>query len=519
MRRRRLLILLLAIAVSGLGVGVFLGVSCRRTGPAQTDSKAAGFPRIQPDYAGITLPPNIAPLNFVVREPGRRYYVKIRSLQGREIEIAGGKPQIRIPMKPWKDLLRANRGNPLFVDVCVQDEGREWRRYEPIVNRIAEEDIDPYVMYRLMKPIYNWWRNIGVYQRNLENFDESLVLHGRSFANGCVNCHSFADGNPDKMLLGIRSAVYGSAALLWDGGKVSKIGTTFGHTAWRPNGRLAVFTGYRVRQFFHAKRAEIRDVVELDSRMSYYDLEKKSVGVAPPLSDKDQLETHPNWSPDGRYLYFSSAPVLWTDRQTVPPERYDELKYDLKRVSYDPQTGQWGEVETVLSSEETGLSILLPRISPDGRFLLFCMCDYSCFTLNQPSSDLYLMDLATRKYRKLERANSDQAEAWHCWSANGRWIVFSSKRTSVLFTKLYFAHIDENGNESKPFVLPQRNPLFYDSYLNLYNVPELITGRLMASPRALLRAVRSPEKIEVDSVTGATPDTPAPAPAPNLRRD
>ncbi|HUT25788.1 MAG TPA: hypothetical protein VM492_15735, partial [Sumerlaeia bacterium] len=277
-------------------------------------------------------------------------------------------------------------------------------------------------------------------------------------------------------------------------------------------GRLAVFSVFNVKQFFHAARVELRDFVELDSAMAYYDLEKQNVGAVPPLSMKDQLEAQPAWTPDGRRLYFSSAPKLWADLDGATPEKAMQLKYDLKRVAYDLETDTWGEVETVLSAEETGLSVLLPRVSPDGRFLLFCMCEYSCFPLNQADSDLYLMNLATNEYEKLDAVNSDQADSWHSWSTNSRWIVFSSKRTSTLFTKLYFSYIDETGKAHKPFLLPQKDPKFYDTFIRLYNVPELITGPVKVSRRALGRALRSSKQIEVDSITGATPKTPASEP-------
>ena len=157
----------------------------------------------------------------------------------------------------------------------------------------------------------------------------------------------------------------------------------------------------KVTQFFHAGGMEVRDVVDLDSALVCYQVESHKAITPKELADKDRLETYPAWSPDGKYLYFCSAPVLWKDRSTVPPENYDKVKYDLRRIPYDLATDQWGKAETVLSAAQTGQSILLPRISPDGRFLLFCMCHYGCFPVYQPSSDLYLMDLATRQYRKL----------------------------------------------------------------------------------------------------------------------
>jgi Tol biopolymer transport system component len=338
-----------------------------------------------------------------------------------------------------------------------------------------------------------------------------LILHGRSYNNGCVNCHTFLDYDPDNMLLGVRSPTYGNAALLVRDGRLSTIGTPFGHTAWHPSGRVAVFSRYDVRMFFHSARTEVRDVVEFDSLLGYYRLDTHELKTAAPLGAKDQLETQPAWDPNGQYLYFVSAPKLWTDMDKFPPDRYAEVRYDLKRIRYDLDADEWGQVETVLSAKETGRSIQTPRLSPDGRFLLFAMCDYSCFALYQPNSDLYLMDLETHRYKRLG-CNSDWAESWHAWSSNGRWIVFSSKRPTGIFTHLYFSYVDDRGKASKPFVLPQRDPTFYESFVKLYNVPEFIAGPVRTPTRAFVRAVRAPERIQVNAITAATAQDDAPEP-------
>ncbi len=66
--------------------------------------------------------------------------------------------------------------------------------------------------------------------------------------------------------------------------------------------------------------------------------------------------------------------------------------------------------------------------------------------------------------------------------------------------------MDENGKIYKPFVMPQKDPEFYDSFLKTYSVPELITGPIKVKHRTLARAARSSEKIEVDvPITAATP--------------
>ena len=468
-------------------------------------SQIACVPNISPDYAGIVIPGNIAPLNFRILEKGQAYCVKIHSHSGSAIEISSKTGRIRVPLRKWRALLDANKGRELFVDVYVRNAQDKWLQFQRIANTIAKEDIDRTLVYRFMKPIYSEWRDMGIYQRDLTDFDVSLVMHGRSFGQGCLNCHSFVGNASDTMTIGLRSAKYGSSTLLARNGDVHKIGARWGYTAWHPSGRLAVYSMNKVRQFFHTGGMEVRDVVDLDSALLCYHVDSKKVTCPEELADKNRLETYPTWSPDGRYLYFCSGPILWQDRNTVPPENYDKLKYDLRRIAYDVETDQWGKAETVLSADETGLSILLPRISPDGRFLLFCMCRYGCFPVYQPSSDLYLMDLATGDYRKLA-ANSSYSESWHSWSSNSRWIAFSSKRQGGSLTRTYLSYVDQTGQVHKPFVLPQKDTAYYDSLLETYSVPELIAGSVKVSKSLLARVARSEPSVAVDiPITGATP--------------
>ncbi len=462
-------------------------------------------PNISPDYAGTVIPANVAPLNFQVLEEGSAYLVTIRSEHGRPISLSSKTGQIRIPVRPWRALLEANRGSNVFFDVYAQGADRHWRRFRPIVNTIAQEDIDGTLVFRLMKPLYSWWRNIGIYQRNLANYDVSIVLHGRSFGGGCLNCHSFVGNDPATMTISLRSKTYGSDTLMARNGAVERIGAKWGYAAWHPSGQLAVYSINKVTQFFHAGGMEVRDVVDLDSALVCYRIGNPEATSPEELADKNRLETYPTWSPDGKYLYFCSAPILWKDRSALPPENYDKVKYDLRRVAYDMATDQWGQVETVLSAEETDQSILLPRISRDGRFLAFCMCRYGCFPVYQPSSDLYLMDLATRQYRRLA-INSEFSESWHSWSSNSRWIAFSSKRQGGLFTRTYFSYVDSGGTVHKPFVLPQRDPSHYDSLVETYSVPELVKGPIPVRKSRLARAARArPSVTPVIPITGASP--------------
>jgi dipeptidyl aminopeptidase/acylaminoacyl peptidase len=160
------------------------------------------------------------------------------------------------------------------------------------------------------------------------------------------------------------------------------------------------------------------------------------------------------------------------------------------RIAYDPVRRVWGKLEIVISSAEIGLSITEPRVSPDGRFVLFTAAAYSQFPIYLPSADVYLLDLTSGKWKKLD-VNSNRTDSFHSWSSNSRWIVFSSKRQDGVFTKPYFSYIDSSGTVSKPFVLPQEDPLLYETGMEIYNVPEFINEPVRVSPQLLARAAFS----------------------------
>ena len=206
-----------------------------------------------------------------------------------------------------------------------------------------------------------------------------------------------------------------------------------------------------------------------------------------------------------RNLYFCSAPRTWTAARS--PSEYGQVRYDLRRVPYDANQGVWGEAEMVLAAADTGKSILLPRISPDGRWLLFSMCDYGCFPVYQqeqrPLSDGSPGRPQTGLRPPIE--NQQRRAEWHSWSSNSRWIAFSSKRDSGLFTRTYLSYVDDQGQVHKPVLLPQEDPAFYDSCLWTFSVPELVTQPVTTRKEALGRVVRGSEIDVKMPITMATP--------------
>jgi hypothetical protein len=474
--------------------------------------------RIFPDYTDLVIPPNIAPLNFKILESGERFFVNIHTEHGTEIHITGNGSNVEIPIKPWKSLLSSNRGGDLTMDVFVEQNG-QWQQFQPITNRIAGEDIDSHLMYRLIEPQFTYWHEMGLYQRNLENFNETCVLSNSVTGNNCMNCHNFYRNSPDKMLFHIRVGAT-AGTYLWMDGRLRKIDTSTdfnkagAYPSWHPNGTMIAFSVNKLSQFFHST-GEIRDVLDWASDLICYDIPSNTVKTFPSIASPDRLETFPAWAADGRSLFFCSAPKF--DAFVTKEENllYKNIKYDLMRIEYDPDNGTWGALQTLISAKETNRSVTMPRPSPDGRYLLFCMAEYGNFPIFRPDCDLYLMDLQTGAYTRPE-VNSDQADTFHSWSSNSRWFVFSSKRLDGLRARPFLCYVDEAGNTHKPFIMPQKDPDFYHTFIKTYNVPELTNGpvqfrwldivKIAYDQNRVIKAKLDP-KVQINQTTGATPDS------------
>lgn len=492
MRRTRAVLGWLMMAALAAGL---VTCGCRRAETPGAGATAVNRPpRLDPDCAGTTIPSNLAPLSFIVREPGVAYAAEWRNGSGASLAVGGRTASLSFPLRQWR-ALAGREGDRLTCAVSVKDASGRWQAFAPVAVTVGPP-VDPFLSYRLIGPVYSYYRDIRIMQRDLTSFATREVLSNARLNEGCVNCHTPCAGRPDHTTLGIRSSSAGNCALVAVNGRVTKVDATWGYNAWHPSGQAVAYSMNKVRQFFHDTGAEVRDVVDLDSDLLLYRADTGQVETDAAIADPGRMETYPNWAPDGKTLYFCSAPILWKDRDRVPPAEYAQVRYDLRRVSYDFATQRFGTPETVLSAARTGRSLLQPRVSPDGRWLLFTMCQYGCFPVYQPSSDLYLMDLESGTYRRLE-LNSDQSESWHSWSSNSRWIAFSSKRLDGVFTRTFLAHVDEQGRVGKPFVLPQRDPAFYGSFLKTFSVPELMTGPVMTTPARLAAAVRSTRQLKL----------------------
>jgi hypothetical protein len=450
------------------------------------------IPHLEPDYSNITIPPNIAPLNFLIKEKGTAYYVKFSSGTGTEIAISSLNGKIQIPPGKWSNLLQISTGKDVKIDVYSKDNEGKWLKFKTITNKVATEQIDPYLYYRLLYPGYESWAELSINRRNLESFKSKALIENSVVDENCVNCHSFNNGKSDDFLFHMRGTMGGT--YFYSDGKFRKINLKtkemkYGavYPRWHPTGKFVAFSSNKIIQQFHAADNKKVEVSDLESSLVLYDVEKNEIMDIDLAGKGKFMDTYPEWSPDGKYLYICRAAQIG--------EKYDfkEIKYNLCRVPFQIDSRSFGEVELVFDAVQINKSIAFPRISPDGKFLVITLFDYGCFPIWHKEADLYSIDLKDFKATRMD-LNSDFSDSYHSWSSNSKWLIFSSKRGDGLTARPFISHIEANGVSDKPFILPQYDPEFYQDFSKSFNIPEFSTEKIDLKPGEIRKLAKSPAK-------------------------
>jgi len=294
----------------------------------------------------------------------------------------------------------------------------------------------------------------------------------------CANCHSFsADGKTfgmdidgpanDKGLYAVvpvqkHMTIENKDMVHWNtDGKVGTVRVGF-MSQVSPNGQyvLSTFSGpslnrmidsYYVTNFMDYRFLQVfyptRGILE------YYN---RATGLREPLPGADDpkyVQTDGVWSPDSKYIVFARAEArdprpAGQPRATHANDPFEtQIQYDLYRIPFNG--GKGGIPEPIKGASQNGMSNNFPKISPDGKWIVFVQCENG--QLMRPDSQLYIVPTAGGVARRL-RANTRLMNSWHSWSPNGRWLVFSSKARSP-YTQMYLTHIDADGNASPAILI------------------------------------------------------------------
>ena len=508
---KKLLVILAAAALASCGNQI-----------PDTFSESAQLPRIYPDYTNVTVPVNIAPLTFEADSTSDGIVARLTA--GDEEVVCGGS-QVCPDAGDWRRLVESAKGQAITVEVYMKADG-EWTRYQPFSINVSADSIDPYISYRLIAPSYVTYEELSISQRCLENYDESIIYDNMlctETAEGqkgqCINCHNYQQYNPNRMQFHARENM-GGTVIAYDG-SMKKINmrndsvlSAGVYPAWHPTLNLIVYSTNKTMQTFHITNPDKIEVYDTQSDLIAYDVEKNEVTNIE--KDPTEFEVFPAWAPDGKTLYYASAHFEYQD--TIDPgleliQRFKEVKYNLYKKSFDPETRQFGPRELVFDAAALNKSATLPRISPDGRFLMFTLGDYGVFHIWHGMADLWMADLEANLTSSestplsspegdtivpdsteapsgavggafpLTIINSPSVESYHSWSSNGRWVIFSSRRNDGNYTRPFIAHIDKDGHATKPFELPCADPDYHRQFMRSYNIPEFMRGPVTIRPQ------------------------------------
>jgi tetratricopeptide (TPR) repeat protein len=359
----------------------------------------------------------------------------------------------RVTIRPSKDPV----GAPIFYrDVPLMPSETE----KGIIKPLAQSAI-PLIQWRL---------------RNISDSQSRVVLKDMVT---CANCHSFSrDGKTmgmdmdgpqnDKGLYAIVSVrpqmtINTTDMVTWDPSHDRQVGlnrvgfmsqvspdgkyvlTTVNTADRAPQNNYYVvnFKDYRFLQVFYPTRGIL----------AWY---SRDTGRREPLPGADDLryvQTDGVWSPDGSYVVFARAEA----KEPYPPDGKMagyandpievQIQYDLYRVPFNG--GRGGQPEAIDGASGNGMSNSFPKVSPDGRWIVFVKCRNA--QLMRPESQLYIVPARGGQARRM-RCNTPLMNSWHRFSPNGRWLVFSSKSRSP-YTQMYLTHLDEEGNDSPAILI------------------------------------------------------------------
>ncbi len=449
-------------------------------------------PDIFPDYCDVTVPCNIAPLNFMLpKDKFDECVARFTTPDGKQ-QTYGDGVKVQIPEKEWHDMLDASKGKSIKVEVWGKKKG-EWLSFKPFEIRVAKEPIDEYLSYRLIEPTYVAWSFMEIAQRNLTTFEETQIFNNEITMNDrakgqCINCHSYQNYKTDNMLFHVRLSNGGTVIV--NDGKVSRVNMKRDYTisggvypAWHPTAKLIAFSTNQTRQAFHTSNDNKIEVYDLASDMILYDVTTDSVTIV--SNDPELLEVYPTWSPDGKYLYYcKSVPLPEEMRDKDIRTTYPKVQYNLYRRSFDLATHNFGDEELVYDAASSDKSVTLPRISPDGRYLLFAQGQYGCFHSRHRDADIVCIPMEkfsgtpltveAASFVDLSALNSkENSDSYPTWSSNGHWIMCASRREDGNYSRVYFSYFN-NGKVEKAFLMPQEDPEYNTFLLKSYNRPEFM---------------------------------------------
>ena len=109
------------------------------------------WPPIFPDYIGVTIPAQIAPMNFDIAQGIEYQRIDVIIKGGKNGELHVNAKHVEIPIKQWHKLLLANLNDSLQITVSIE-QADGWKQYKPFAMYVSPHPIDYGIVYRRIPP-------------------------------------------------------------------------------------------------------------------------------------------------------------------------------------------------------------------------------------------------------------------------------------------------------------------------------------------------------------------------------
>ena len=250
-------------------------------------------PAIYPDYAGVTIPAGIAPLNFNFAGGEIDCMdVTVRGSKGGELHVQGEWADFDIDS--WKALTQQNIGGTLSFTVCVKQQDT-WTQYDDFKVYVSTLPLDDYgLTYRRIPPGYEvGGSGIGIYQRDLHSFVETPILKVSAVYGHCINCHTANRTDPQSLTLQVRgegggTLVQKDGVQRWLNTKTEATKAAGSYAYWHPSGDYCVYAVNSVHQNFHVGREKRIEAYHLFSDLVLLDTRTNELILSPLLRTEDQ---------------------------------------------------------------------------------------------------------------------------------------------------------------------------------------------------------------------------------------
>lgn len=455
---------------------------------APHDARIAEFAlEMYPDYQDVTIPCNIAPLNFLLRGEYSAINLHIEGKDHNSIDQTCKGHKLVFRDDIWQQIIGRHLNDSVEVTVSAEKDG-QWWQFPSFKWYISADSIDSFITYRLIEPGYEVWDKVCIEERCIENFETRLLADGKELGNRCMNCHTHGGDKGQYSFFHLRGEKGGT--ILNRDGKLRKVnmktpdmksGTVYGD--WHPSGQYAVFSSNVIIPAFHTVKSHRLEVYDTMSDLCVADFDNNKI-LFPEVADNScqSFETFPCFSADGRSIYFCTSPNPCGD--TIPSaqeleDHIKELHYSLCRIDFHPENGTFGtQVDTIYNARIEGGSANFPKCSADGKFLCFTRSDHGTFPIWHQEATLCFIPLNdTIQATELPMViDSQENGTYHTWSHNSKWIAFASKRADGQYGRVHFMHIGNGYSKqylSKPLTMPQKDPEMDDWDLRSYNIPDL----------------------------------------------